>query len=72
MSRQSYPRGPQAANLALRERAQGKDEEEKGMWSTLLDSVASGKRLPQKNLVVLGMLIPGPRNMVYVTVTHAL
>ncbi len=27
----------------------------KDMWSTMLDSVASGKRLPEKNILVLGM-----------------
>lgn len=29
-------------------------DNEKGMWSSMLDSVASGKKLPEKNLVVLG------------------
>ena len=29
-------------------------DHEKGMWSSMLDSVASGKKLPEKNLVVLG------------------
>ena len=29
-------------------------EQKKDMWSTLLDSVASGKRLLEKNLLVLG------------------
>ena len=29
-------------------------DSEKGMWSSMLDSVASGKKLPEKNLVVLG------------------
>lgn len=28
--------------------------EKKDMWSSMLDSVASGKRLPEKNLLVLG------------------
>src|SRR3569833_803200 len=33
----------------------GKDgEKKKDMWSAMLDSVASGKRLPEKNLLVLG------------------
>ena len=57
MSRQSNFRCPQSANVITRERPHTKDGEEKGMWSTLLDSVASGKRLPEKNLVVLGMLL---------------
>lgn len=35
---------------------EGKDgEQKKDMWSSMLDSVASGKRLPEKNLLVLGM-----------------
>ena len=29
-------------------------DNEKGMWSSMLDSVASGKKLPEKNLIVLG------------------
>lgn len=33
-------------------------EQKKDMWSTLLDSVASGKRLLEKNLLVLGALCP--------------
>lgn len=30
-------------------------EPKRDMWSSMLDSVASGKRLPEKNLLVLGM-----------------
>ena len=30
-------------------------EQKKDMWSSMLDSVASGKRLPEKNILVLGM-----------------
>lgn len=33
------------------------DEGEKDMWSSLLDSVASGKKLPEKNIIVLGPLM---------------
>ena len=29
------------------------------MWSSMLDSVASGKKLPEKNLIVLGQSIMG-------------
>lgn len=32
----------------------GRNGEKKDLWSSLLDSVASGKRLPEKNLIVLG------------------
>ncbi|CAJ2504120.1 Uu.00g115140.m01.CDS01 [Anthostomella pinea] len=31
-----------------------KDDQKKDMWSSMLDSVASGKRLPEKNMLVLG------------------
>lgn len=30
------------------------DEEKKDMWSSMLDGVANGKRLPEKNILVLG------------------
>jgi dynein light intermediate chain 1, cytosolic len=29
-------------------------EQKKDLWSSMLDSVASGKRLPEKNILVLG------------------
>ena len=51
MSRQSNIRGATTAN---NDRPQSKDKGEKGMWSTMLDSVASGKKLPEKNIIVLG------------------
>lgn len=35
-------------------RPQSKGNQEKNLWSSLLDSVASGKKLPEKNLLVLG------------------
>ena len=53
MSRQSNFRGPIPANWNSNERPQSKAEE-KGMWSSMLDSVASGKKLPEKNIIVLG------------------
>ncbi|KAH6683722.1 dynein light intermediate chain [Plectosphaerella plurivora] len=34
--------------------SEGRNGEKKDLWSSLLDSVASGKRLPEKNLIVLG------------------
>lgn len=36
--------------------SEGKNGEKKDMWSSMLDNVASGKRLPEKNLLVMGML----------------
>jgi hypothetical protein len=32
------------------------DASQKGIWSSMLDGVASGKRLPEKNILVLGEL----------------
>lgn len=29
----------------------------KNIWSSMLDSVASGKRLPEKNMIVLGTVL---------------
>jgi len=34
--------------------SEGRNGEKKDLWSSLLDSVASGKRLPEKNIIVLG------------------
>lgn len=39
-----------------------KDEQRKDMWSSMLDSVASGKRLPEKNLLVLGGSVDSQRD----------
>ncbi len=37
--------------------SEGKNgERKKDLWSSMLDSVASGKRLPEKTLLVLGAL----------------
>jgi len=36
-------------------------EQKKDMWSSMLDSVASGKRLPEKNLLVLGGSVESQR-----------
>lgn len=36
--------------------SEGKNgEPKKDMWSSMLDTVASGKRLPERNLLVMGM-----------------
>ncbi|KAL8883406.1 MAG: hypothetical protein Q9215_008246, partial [Flavoplaca cf. flavocitrina] len=42
------------SNIGLGNRPQSKGNQEKNLWSSLLDSVASGKKLPEKNLLVLG------------------
>ncbi|KAI1379072.1 putative motor protein [Hypoxylon crocopeplum] len=39
-----------------------KDDHKKDMWSSMLDSVASGKRLPEKNLLVLGGTVDSQRD----------
>lgn len=45
----------QASTSTDRERPlSGGDRPQKDMWSSMLDGVASGKRLPEKNLMVLG------------------
>ncbi|KAI0878006.1 dynein light intermediate chain-domain-containing protein [Hypoxylon argillaceum] len=38
-----------------------KDDQKKDMWSSMLDSVASGKRLPEKNILVLGGSVDSQR-----------
>lgn len=35
-------------------RPTSKDGAKKNIWSSMLDEVASGKRLPEKNILVLG------------------
>lgn len=41
-------------NKSRNDGPQNSGDSEKGMWSSMLNSVASGKKLPEKNLVVLG------------------
>lgn len=54
MSRQSNFKGPVPTNKSKNGKPQSDGDSEKGMWSSMLDSVASGKKLPEKNLIVLG------------------
>ncbi|KAI4208973.1 MAG: hypothetical protein LQ349_009588, partial [Xanthoria aureola] len=42
------------SNIGPGHRQQSKGNQDKNLWSSLLDSVASGKKLPEKNLLVLG------------------
>ncbi|KAL8979156.1 MAG: hypothetical protein Q9177_006216, partial [Variospora cf. flavescens] len=42
------------SNVGPHTRPQGKGEQEKNLWSSLLNGVASGKKLPEKTLLVLG------------------
>lgn len=41
------------ANLATRPGSHDEDREE--IWKPMLDTMSSGKRLPEKSLLVLGM-----------------
>ncbi|KAJ5182812.1 hypothetical protein N7492_000428 [Penicillium capsulatum] len=41
-------------------RPSSKDGSKKNIWSSLLDGVANGKRLPEKNLLILGSLFAYP------------
>ena len=34
-----------------------KSADKNDLWSSMLDGVASGKRLPEKNILVLGMTV---------------
>lgn len=47
------------SNVGTRNRPQSKSEPEKNLWSSLLNGVASGKKLPEKNLLVLGQFQEG-------------
>lgn len=55
MSSSSPNRGSKAAGA--NSRPTSKDGSKKNIWSSLLDGVANGKRLPEKNLLVLGTLL---------------
>ena len=57
MSRQSNFSGPIYTDRRRNGAPQSSGNSEKGMWSSMLDSVASGKKLPEKNLVVLGQSV---------------
>lgn len=47
------------SNIGPGSRPQSKGEQEKNLWSSLLNGVASGKKLPEKNLLVLGQSLNG-------------
>lgn len=60
-------RSPNTRGLATKStasnsgRPQSNGETEKDMWSSMLDGVASGKKLPEKNILVLGRSIAIPK-----------
>jgi dynein light intermediate chain 1, cytosolic len=39
---------------AVSSRPTSKDGRKKNLWSSMLDGVATGRRLPEKNMLVLG------------------
>jgi len=60
-----YTSNPQATDD---DRLKSQDPLKKEMWSSMLDSVASGKRLPERNIFVLGkhtqlLLVPKGTNV---------
>lgn len=62
MSRQQGSRlGPRSSNISNNDRIRSNGESEKNIWSSMLDSVASGKKLPEKNLIILGKYSPRKR-----------
>lgn len=49
-----------SSNRASEEdRSKASDPNERNIWSSMLENVASGKRLPEKNILVLGGLSKG-------------
>ena len=57
MKRTVLNAGNGVSNTSPKSRPGSKGESEKNLWSSLLDSVASGKKLPEKNLLVLGQSV---------------
>ena len=55
---QSPRRHPFTSPVKPRTKVAINGEPKENIWSSLLDSVASGKRLPEKNLLVLGNTAP--------------
>jgi hypothetical protein len=51
MNRKQNVKGARTSDISNNDRQRTKEE---NMWSTMLDSVASGKKLPEKNILVLG------------------
>ncbi|KAL8712898.1 MAG: hypothetical protein Q9225_006867 [Loekoesia sp. 1 TL-2023] len=50
----SFKSRTRQSNIGSNSRPQSKSEQEKNIWSSLLNSVASSKKLPEKNLLILG------------------
>ena len=53
-----------------RERPMSGESAKKDMWSSMLDSVASGKRLPEKNILVLGESAPMDSREMFADILH--
>ena len=56
MNRNTSLRGSGMGQSSQVGRPKSKDEPEKGIWSSMLDSVASGRKLPEKQMIVFGIL----------------
>ena len=54
MNRRTTTRSSGASTVASDGRPKSKVDAEKGMWSSMLNRVASGRKLPEMNLIVLG------------------
>lgn len=48
------------SNASNNDRPRSNGEADKDMWSSMLDSVATGKKLPEKNILVLGRSVSIP------------
>lgn len=48
------------SNASNNDRPRSNEEADKDMWSSMLDSVATGKKLPEKNILVLGRSVSIP------------
>lgn len=53
------PTFAQTPRAGRQDRPQSDGTAKKDMWSTMLDGVANGKRLPEKNIIVLGWSVRG-------------
>lgn len=50
--------------MSNNDRIRSNGESERNIWSSMLDSVASGKKLPEKNLMILGKYFPRKRCLI--------
>lgn len=55
MNLKHHARASRTSDISHNDKGRSKEE---NTWSTMLDSVASGKKLPEKNILVLGPSAP--------------